>query len=148
MSVLCIDCHLLGFARAWDCQLNSIMFTCMIMSIGLSVDYCVHIAHAFMHVKGEGKGGDERLQEALVSIGPAVLKGGFTTLLGVLLLSQAGSSVFRMFFKMLFLTVVFGMTYGIVVMPVWMTVHMKVGHFLGGTGKRGARVERAEDHSL
>merc|ERR1711871_1284172 len=47
LCVCCIDCHLLGIARLWDTRLNSVLFTCMIMSVGLSVDYCVHIAHAF-----------------------------------------------------------------------------------------------------
>ena len=51
LCVCYIDCHLLGFARLWDTRLNSVLFTCMIMSVGLSVDYCVHIAHAFVHAE-------------------------------------------------------------------------------------------------
>jgi Niemann-Pick C1 protein len=144
LSVCCIDCHLLGFARAWDTKLNSVMFTCMIMSVGLSVDYCVHIAHAFVHARGADKSADARLKTALMGLGPAVLKGGFTTLLGVIALSQASSSVFRMFFRMLFLTVVFGLTYGIVVMPAMMTVHQKIAERIFGT-KDGSYQEREED---
>jgi len=125
ITVICVDCHLLGLSRLWGIQLNSVMFTCMLMSVGLSVDYCVHIAHAFVHAT-EKSSAEGRLREALASLGPAVLKGGFTTLLGVILLSGASSSVFRMFFKLLFLTVIFGLFYGIVFLSVLLTLHMKL----------------------
>ena len=107
----------------------------MLMSVGLSVDYCVHIAHAFVHAEeqDDSKG---RLQEALASLGPAVLKGGVTTLLGVMLLSFASSTVFRMFFKLLFLTVVFGLLYGIVFLSVMLTLHLKVVRWLDKVRER------------
>mmetsp|Transcript_22539 Transcript_22539/g.46811 ORF Transcript_22539/g.46811 Transcript_22539/m.46811 type:complete len:877 (+) Transcript_22539:151-2781(+) len=130
LCVACIDCHLLGIARMWDTRLNSVLFTCMIMSVGLCVDYCVHIAHAFVHAE-EKKDPNKRLKEALTNLGPAVLKGGFTTLLGVVLLSMASSSVFRMFFKMLFLTVLFGVFHGIIALPVFLTLHQKMANAIG-----------------
>lgn len=71
------------------------------------------------------------MKEALTNLGPAVLKGGLTTLLGVCLLSMASSSVFRMFFKMLFLTVLFGVYHGIIALPVFLTIHQKIVNAIG-----------------
>ncbi|GMH99553.1 hypothetical protein TrST_g3288 [Triparma strigata] len=154
LCVCCIDCHLLGFARVWDTRLNSVLFTTFIMSVGLSVDYCVHIAHAYVHAE-EKTDPTKRLKEALMSLGPAVFKGGFTTLLGVCLLSLASSSVFRMFFKMLFLTVIFGVLHGVFSLPVFLCLHQKLMNRLGlghgdGKGGRGekAKMEEEDDSKL
>ena len=85
------------------------------MSVGLSVDYCVHIGHAYTRASGLG---DTRVRNALRGMGRAVFKGGLTTFVGVMMLSVASSDAFRTFFKMLFSTVVFGVYHGLVVMPV------------------------------
>ncbi|GMH94729.1 hypothetical protein TL16_g12987 [Triparma laevis f. inornata] len=150
LCVMCIDCHLLGFARVWDTRLNSVLFTTFIMSVGLSVDYCVHIAHAYVHAE-EKHDPTKRLKEALMSLGPAVFKGGFTTLLGVCLLSMASSSVFRMFFKMLFLTVIFGVLHGVISLPVFLCLHQKF--FSPSSPEKGdkdfeERVKMEEDNKL
>ena len=115
----------------------------MIMSVGLSVDYCVHIAHAFVHAE-EQNDPTKRLKEALTSLGPAVIKGGFTTLLGVALLSLACSSVFRMFFKMLFLTVLFGVFHGVISLPVMMCIHQKVVALVNGKGAEARKIDKEE----
>jgi len=115
VCVAFVDMDLLGMMYYWDVKLSSISFSGLIMSIGLSVDYNIHIAHAFL----EGKGGVvERTKHALDLMGPSVLKGGLTTFMGTVVLSQASSTVFRIFFKICFGTVVFGIAHGILLMPV------------------------------
>ena len=47
----------------------------------------------------EPKGDLNRAGAALVDIGPAILNGGVTTFLALVLLSSASSHVFRVFFK-------------------------------------------------
>jgi predicted RND superfamily exporter protein len=84
------------------------------MAIGLSVDFTCHVAHAFMHTSGEAV---ERVGIALATMGRAVFKGGFSTLLGVLVLAFSGSAAFRIFFKLLLGIVVFGLLHGLVVFP-------------------------------
>ena len=147
VCLACINCHLLGISRIWDTKMNSVVFVCMVMSVGLSVDYCVHIAHAFVHAK-ERSDPKRRFEEALMSMGPAVLKGGFSTFLGVSLLSMASSSVFRIFFKMLFLTVVAGMFYGIVVLSTLMALQHKAAAALGYNKTKASKVDTtAAEHS-
>lgn len=52
VCVIFIDIDLLGMLYFWNVKLSSVAFTGLVMSIGLSVDYNVHIAHAFIHGKG------------------------------------------------------------------------------------------------
>jgi len=51
-------------------------------------------------------------------MGIPVLKGGLTTFIGTVVLSMASSTAFRIFFKVCFGTVVFGVLHGIFLMPV------------------------------
>ena len=59
-----------------------------------------------------------RTVEAVLSIGPAVLNGGFTTFLALVLCSLSTGHVFLTFFKVFTLTVVFGLFNGVVLLPV------------------------------
>jgi hypothetical protein len=115
VCVLFVDMDLLGMAYFWNVKLSSISFSGLIMSIGLSIDYNIHIAHAFL----DGKGGvAERTMHALNLMGPSVCKGGLTTFFGTAVLSFASSTVFRIFFKMCLGTVIYGILHGVVLMPV------------------------------
>ena len=55
---------------------------------------------------------------SLQAIGPAVMNGGITTFLGVVMLCDSQSYVFQVFFKGFFLTVVFGLFHSIVFLPI------------------------------
>ncbi|GMH78000.1 hypothetical protein TrST_g10604 [Triparma strigata] len=114
--VLFIDIDLLGMLYLWGVTLSSVSFTGLVMSIGLSVDYNVHIAHAFLH--GEGETLQERTKYTLDLMGGSVLKGGLTTFIGTVVLSMASSTAFRIFFKICFGTVVFGIIHGVFLMPI------------------------------
>ena len=60
----------------------------------------------------------ERAQKALHKIGPAVMNGGATTFLAVVLLCDSKSHAFITFFKVFFLTVIFGLYHAIIFLPV------------------------------
>ena len=60
----------------------------------------------------------ERSQKALHKIGPAVLNGGMTTFLAVVLLCDSKSHAFITFFKVFFLSVIFGLYHALVFLPV------------------------------
>lgn len=55
-------------------------------------------------------------------MGGAVLKGGFTTFLGTIVLSFTSSLIFRTFFKLLFSTVILGVLHGLYFAPVVLRV--------------------------
>ena len=52
-----------------------------------------------------------------MKICPAVLNGGMTTFLALIVLADSNSHAFLTFFKVFFLTVVFGMYHGVVFLP-------------------------------
>lgn len=94
------------------------------MALGLAVDYSAHIAHAFMTQTGSR---NDRVRDTLVEMGPAVLNGGFSTFLAFALLMTSSSYVFKSFFKIFFLVVVFGLFHGIAFLPVILSFIGKEG---------------------
>ena len=116
--VIFINLDLLGVMYFWNITVSAVSFVCILMSTGLSVDYCVHIGHAFTHSDGETP--NDRLVEAVKMLGKSVLQGGFTTFLGTIVLVFSSSDAFQTFFKMLFCTVLFGMAHGLVALPVFL----------------------------
>ena len=59
----------------------------------------------------------QRAQCSLMKICPAVLNGGMTTFLALIVLADSNSHAFLTFFKVFFLTVLFGMYHGVVFLP-------------------------------
>ena len=60
----------------------------------------------------------ERAKNSLQKIGPAVTNGGMTTFLSVIVLCGSQTHVFITIFKIFFLTVIFGLFHGVVLLPV------------------------------
>ena len=65
---------LFALMAAWNIELNGIPATIIIMSIGFSVDYMAHIAHAYV-VAAQGTP-EKRMIHSLKTIGRSVVKGG------------------------------------------------------------------------
>ena len=59
----------------------------------------------------------ERLKHCLVEIGPSVLLGCTTTMVGVIPLAFASSVIFRTFFRMFFCIIIFGAGHGLILLP-------------------------------
>ena len=117
-----IDLCLLGFMPLIGVEVNSVSVICVVLAIGLAVDYSVHIAGAFLTISAEPleNGASSRTQRAahaLWKMGPAVINGGFSTFLAVAPLSMATTYVFTVFFRMFTLIIVFGLWFGVVVLP-------------------------------
>lgn len=93
------------------------------MAVGLSVDYAAHVAHAFLNageISGASRSVDRssRALKAMRHIGAAVLFGAGSTLLALSLLSFSRAYVFRAFFKIFLLVIVFGLWHGLLFLPV------------------------------
>eukprot|EP00916_Digyalum_oweni_P005982 GHVL01010318.1.p1 GENE.GHVL01010318.1~~GHVL01010318.1.p1 ORF type:complete len:775 (-),score=121.43 GHVL01010318.1:80-2404(-) len=116
MTMAMIDLGLFGFMYYWDLQLNMISMINLVISIGFSVDYSAHICHTFTHCQGETR--DLRAVETLVLMGNPMLHGAMSTQLGVLMLGFSGSYIFRVFFKMMTMVLIFGVTHGVILLPV------------------------------
>ena len=108
-----------GFLHIWSITIDIISCINIVLAIGLCVDYSVHIGHAYLVSPG---GRRERALQAVDTIGPAVLNGGVTTLLALVLLAASTSHVFVTFFRVFVLTVLFGVFHGLVLLPVLLSV--------------------------
>jgi hypothetical protein len=71
----------MGVMGFWHISLNAISLVNLVISLGIAVEFCSHIARAFMGAGGQGlpydhpSGGkerDERAWTALVDVGPSV----------------------------------------------------------------------------
>jgi predicted RND superfamily exporter protein len=110
-----IDVNIIGMFYFWDVTLNGITIIVIVISIGIAVDYNAHIAHAFKHATGTR---NERVIIAFDTLGISVLHGAVSTFLAIVVLAFSGGYVFRIFFKSFFGIVLFGMTHGMILLPV------------------------------
>jgi predicted RND superfamily exporter protein len=118
MVVLCIimvDVDILGLMYLWGLSIDATSIINLVLAVGLSVDYSVHIAHAFIGAKGSAQ---QRTETAVLEVGPAVFHGAMSTFVAVLVLAFARSYVFRTFFKQFFGICVFGMLHGLLFLPI------------------------------
>ena len=91
---------LLTFQHYWDLTIDSVTVIMMVLSLGLSVDYVVHIGHAYLTSPDElNNDGNVRMKMALEKQGAAVFNGAFSTWLAVVTLGSSKSYVFITFFK-------------------------------------------------
>merc|ERR1719370_1430814 len=119
LAIILTLTDIIGFLHFWDITIDIISCINIVLAIGLCVDYSVHICHAFLVAKGSKS---ERAVSAVESIGPAVLNGGVTTFLALVLLAGSTSHTFLTFFKVFVLTVVFGLFHGLVLLPVLLSL--------------------------
>uniref|UniRef100_A0A6J0U7X5 Patched domain-containing protein 3-like n=1 Tax=Pogona vitticeps TaxID=103695 RepID=A0A6J0U7X5_9SAUR len=125
-----------GFMVYWDVNLDSISMINLIICIGFSVDFSAHISYAF--VSSEKPTVNEKVVDALYHLGYPVLQGAVSTILGVVVLSAAASYIFRTFFKIMFLVILFGAAHGLIFIPVFLT-------FFGFCGRQTKRQPRMDD---
>lgn len=99
--------------------MNTVTVVQMVMAVGLVVDYVSHVLHYYLK-QPHSLTPDERMIEALTEIGPSVMMGCSTTLLGMFPLAFANSTIFRTFFRMFLSIIIFGAIHGLVLLPALM----------------------------
>jgi predicted RND superfamily exporter protein len=117
--VVCIDGFMLGWIPMLGMQLHSVTTICIIMSVGVAVDFSAHIAHAFLDAKGTNI---ERSARSIKQLMPSLCLGGLTTFLGTLPLSQARVESSRIFFKMMVGVLLAGIVFGSIYLPALMAL--------------------------
>ncbi|CDJ56275.1 hypothetical protein EMWEY_00016220 [Eimeria maxima] len=114
--LLVIDVVILGFMALWGLPLNLLTMVNLTISIGFSVDYATHTTHAFCHCMGQRRG--LRAFEAVLLVGGPLLHGALSTQLAVIPLAFVDSPVLSVFFKMTTLVIIVGVTHGLMLLPV------------------------------
>uniref|UniRef100_A0A671KZV3 Patched domain containing 3 n=1 Tax=Sinocyclocheilus anshuiensis TaxID=1608454 RepID=A0A671KZV3_9TELE len=103
-----------GFMALWGVNLDSILMIILVVCIGFTVDFSAHISYAFVSSKKSTT--NEQAVDALFSLGYPVLQGAASTIIGVLILAASKNHIFRTFFKIMFLIMIFGLAHSIIFM--------------------------------
>ena len=110
------DINIIGYMAFWGVPVNSISMSCLVLAVGLTVDYSAHVAHAFLLQPGDDAAA--RVAAALRKVGAPIVSGALTTVLGIGFLEFGNSVTYFVFFKMFFITIVFGLLHGMLLLPV------------------------------
>ncbi len=137
-TVIMIVVDIIGAMAVIGVSLNALSLVNLVICVGIGVEFCAHIARAFMfpsrNVMERGKnkfrGRDARAWTALVNVGGSVFSGiTITKLLGVCVLAFTRSKIFEIYYFRIWLAlVIFASTHALIFLPVALSL-------LGGDGE-------------
>ncbi|KAK8849599.1 hypothetical protein IAR55_004934 [Kwoniella newhampshirensis] len=135
--------NVMGLMGFWGISLNAISLVNLVISLGIAVEFCSHIARAFM---GAGSGlpvdkidgrreMDERAWTALVDVGPSVFSGiTITKLIGISVLALTRSKLLEVYYFRMWLSLILsGALHGLVLLPVLLSYTGGQGYSLEDT---------------
>lgn len=110
----------MGVLQIANIPIGPVTFVGLIMSIGLMVDYIVHIV--LRYIESAAPDRESKVVDTLCSMGASVFVGGLSTLLGVVPLIFSSTEVFFTVFVIFCGLVALGMLHGLVLLPVMLSL--------------------------
>ncbi|KAL1962370.1 hypothetical protein VTN77DRAFT_9783 [Rasamsonia byssochlamydoides] len=136
-TVVMIVVDIVGTMAVAGVSLNAVSLVNLVICVGIGVEFCAHIARAFMfpsrsildRVPTKFRGKDARAWTALVNVGGSVFSGiTVTKLLGVCVLAFTRSKIFEIYYFRIWLAlVIFAATHALIFLPVALS-------YFGGEG--------------
>ncbi|ESO84061.1 hypothetical protein LOTGIDRAFT_108477 [Lottia gigantea] len=135
VNMLSISLGIFGFLYICDLTLSSITMIDLIMSVGFSVDFSVHVCHGFV-TSGKPTRKEKTLDAVKTSASP-VVNAGLSSLVGVLALAGSQSYVLRAFLIVMVVVICFGLAHSMLLLPAILSVIGPVGREVGENRNTG-----------
>nr|WHI98180.1 Niemann-Pick C1 protein b [Chilo suppressalis] len=115
-TVLLVVLNMMGVMYLWSIPLNAVSCVNLIVSIGIAVEFCSHLAYAYATSKEPT---NERVKDALTKIGSTIITGITLTNIPVIVLAFSYTEIIEVFFfRMFFSLVILSFLHGMIFFPV------------------------------
>ncbi|KAI1902029.1 hypothetical protein AGOR_G00040500 [Albula goreensis] len=105
LTIAMILVNMFGVMWLWSISLNAVSLVNLVMSCGISVEFCSHIVRAFSVSTKSTR--VERAEEALAHMGSSVFSGiTLTKFGGIIILALSKSQIFQIFYFRMYLAIV------------------------------------------
>ncbi|KAH9642198.1 hypothetical protein HF086_005528 [Spodoptera exigua] len=118
-NVILVIVNMMGIMFIWNIPLNAVSCVNLIVSIGIAVEFCSHIAYAYSTSQLQG---NEKIAEAIQKVGATIITGITFTNIPIIVLAFSYTEIIEVFFfRMFFSLVILGFFHGMVFFPVFLS---------------------------
>lgn len=140
ICILYVD--VLGVMQWAGLHINAVSYISLVMSIGLMVDFIMHVLLRFYESSGSRR---EKTVEMLETMGSSILIGGVSTFLGTLPLAFSTSEIFKTIFFTFLGLVTLGVGHGLILLPVILSTIGPEDEIRSSLTKSVSKVEAREE---